>query len=568
MTIASIPRCVILPVVFCLLLQALPGFAQPVLTLTPVITSGLTAPVDVVNANDGTNRLFIAERGGTIKVFDAAYNPLGTFLTVTGITAGGEQGLLSMAFHPSYASNGYFFVYYTNAAGDIELARYQVQTGNPNLADPASKTVIMTIVKTIPEASHNGGKLIFGSDGYLYFGVGDGGGTGDPDNSAQDGQTLLGKMVRIDVNSFATPPYYTIPATNPYNSATDTLHAIYAFGLRNPWRWSFDRTTGNMWLPDVGQDEAEEVNYRVAGSTGGVNYGWRCYEGTAAYNASGCLAPASYISPIFEYGHDNTTGGFAITGGYVYRGTLFPTLAGYYICADFISHNFWLIRPNGPGWQVTLQAGLPGGIASFGESESGELYALALGGTLYQIGTSGSLPVTLLSLSAKAYPGYNEIRWQAARETDLQEYRVEYSSNGKDWTQAGTAAPAAPNTNPSYYFKHPTNTSGTLYYRLKVIDVDGRFTYSKLVSVETNPGKSRELQLLSSVNTNGQLQVQLNEPFASLQLFNMQGKRLLTRQLSPQTGIFRLNISNFAKGMYTVVASRTGKTVSKTFLVP
>lgn len=560
-------RCVILLVAFCLLLPGQPCSAQPVITLTPVITTGLTSPVDVVNANDGTNRLFIVERGGTIKVFDATYNPLGTFLTVTGITAGGEQGLLSMAFHPNYASNGYFFVYYTNAAGDVELARYQVQTGNANLADPASKTVILTIVKPIPETSHNGGKLNFGSDGYLYFGVGDGGGTGDPDNSAQDGQTLLGKMVRIDVNSFATPPYYTIPATNPYNSATDTLHAIYAFGLRNPWRWSFDRTTGNMWLPDVGQDAAEEVNYRTSGSTGGVNYGWRCYEGTSGYNTSGCLAPASYITPIFEYGHDNATGGFAITGGYVYRGTQFPTLAGYYICADFISHNFWLIHPNGPGWQATLQAGLPGGISSFGEAENGELYALALGGTLYQVGTSGSLPVTLLSLSARAHPGYNEIRWQAAREADLQEYSVEYSRNGNDWTQAGTLAPAASNTDPSYYFKHPINISGTLYYRLKMVDLDGSVTYSKLVSVETNPDKGRELQLYPSINTNGQLQVQLNEPFATLQVFNMQGKQLLARDLQQQTGVIKLNISNFSKGMYTIVASRAGKTVSKTFLV-
>ncbi|MDF2189475.1 PQQ-dependent sugar dehydrogenase [Paraflavitalea sp. CAU 1676] len=567
MTNAISLRKILLPILICLLWPGVPTWAQPTIALTPVISSGLSAPVDVVSAGDGTNRLFVVERGGTIKVYSAAHTLVGTFLTVTGVLAGGEQGLLSLAFHPNYATNGYFFVYYTNAAGSIEIARYQVQGGNPNLGDPSTKTVILNIPKTSSETNHNGGKLNFGPDGYLYFGVGDGGGTGDPDHNAQNGQNLLGKMVRIDVNSFTTPPYYTIPATNPFATATDTLHAIYAFGLRNPWRWSFDRANGNMWLPDVGQDVAEEVNYRAAGTAGGINFGWRCYEGTSNYNTGGCLPLAAYTSPIFEYGHNNTTGGFAITGGYVYRGSQWPTLAGYYICADFISDNFWLIQPNGTGWQTTLQAGLPGGIASFGEAENGELYALALGGILYQVGVTGALPVTLLSFSAKAYTGYNEIRWKATREIDLQAYEIECSSDGSAWTRVGTVAALENNTDPDYTFKHATNLHGTIYYRLKMLDKDNTYSYSKIVSVETDPERGKELQLFPTVNTNGQLQVQLNEGFSHLQVFNMHGKVVFSQSLKQQKGVVGIDIGRYSKGMYTVVASRTGKTVSKPFLV-
>ncbi|WP_315817421.1 PQQ-dependent sugar dehydrogenase [Paraflavitalea speifideaquila] len=543
--------------------------AQPVLTFTPVIPSGLSAPVDVVNASDGTNRFFIVERGGTIKAYDASFNLLGTFLTVTGITSGGERGLLSMAFHPAYATNRYFFVHYTNAVGDVEIARYQVQAGNPNLADPSSKTVILTIEKPIPETNHNGGKLNFGPDGYLYFAAGDGGGSGDERNYAQRGDSLMGKMIRIDVGNFTTPPYYSIPADNPYISATDTLHAIWAFGLRNPWRWSFDRSTGDMWIADVGQDGWEEINFRPAAATGNVNYGWRCYEANAPFNSSGCLPAANYISPIFSYPHDNVTGGFAVTGGYVYRGSQFPTLAGYYICADYISNNVWLIKSNGgTGWQVTQQGGLPGRIASFGEAENGELYALSLtAGALFQVAVSSALPLTLLSFTAKAQTGYNELRWKTSREINLQQFDLEYSNDGSAWIKAGTVLTDPNNVSPEYYFKHPTHFEGRMYYRLKSIDKDATYTYSKIISLDTDPEKGMELQLFPTVITYGQLQVQLNEPFANLQLFNMQGQMLITQNLQNQTGIIRLDVSGFNKGVYTVIASRPDKKVSKSFRV-
>lgn len=547
------------------LMMPIASQAQPVLAFDPVITSGLTAPVDVVNAGDGTNRIFVVERGGTIKVYNANYVLLGTFLTVTGIAAGGEQGLLSLAFHPDYKTNGYFFVYYTNAAGAIEIARYQVQSGNPNLADPATKTVLLTIPKT--EVEHNGGKLNFGPDGYLYFATGDGGGVGDPDNNAQNGNSLLGKMIRIDVNNFTTPPYYSIPPTNPFIGATDTLHTIYAFGLRNPWRWSFDRATGDLWLADVGQDEAEEVNFRAAGTTAGLNYGWRCYEGLSPYNTAGCLGLAQYTRPIFDYPHDNATGGFCVTGGYVYRGTRFPPLVGYYICADFISKNGWVIRPGGGSWEITQQGGLPGGIAGFGETESGEIMALSLSGTLYEVALSGTLPVTLLSFTAKPQTGFNELSWATARESGFQSFVVEYSTDETAWTPAGTVLPFQKNIEPNYYYKHPTNFLGTLFYRLKMIDEDSSFTYSRVISVNNYPEKGKELELFPTAIRYGQLTVQLNEPFVNLQVYNMNGQMLMAQNLQNQTGVIRLDVSSFNKGMYTVVVSRPDKTISKNFMV-
>jgi glucose/arabinose dehydrogenase len=555
---------------FFLLLPAL-AIARPVLNFTTAIPSGLNDPVDVVNAGDGTNRIFVVERGGAIKAFDASFNSLGIFLTVTGLAPVGEQGLLSMAFHPDYENNRYFFVYYTNPAGNIEVSRYQTPAGTPNTADPASRTLILTIEKPTHQSNHNGAKLNFGPDGNLYFAPGDGGGVGDEPNYAQRGDSLMGKMVRINVNNFTTPPYYTIPSDNPYVLATDTLHHIWAFGLRNPWRWSFDRSTGDMWIADVGQGAWEEINFVPAASTGDRNYGWHCFEGTAPYdnNVMDCSPASVYTDPIFQYPHNYATGGFAVTGGYVYRGSQFPTLVGYYICADYVSDNVWLIKNNGGGnFQVTQQTGLPGGIASFGETESGEMVALSLdAGALYRVALAGSLPVTLLSFTAKAQTGYTELQWKTAQEINLQQFTVEYSTNAVQWKKAGDVAPLSNQITPTYYFKHSNDAAGRLFYRLDMIDKDGSHIYSKIITVNALPGQGNEIQLYPAVNSYGPLQVQLNEPFTNLQVVNINGQVLMTQNLQNQTGIIRLNISSFSKGMYTVVARRPGKIISKAFMV-
>ncbi len=329
---------------------------QPVLQYSAQINTGLTNPIDIVHAGDASNRLFVVQRGGIIKVYSPTLTYIGDFLTVTGIGTGGEGGLLSMAFHPDYETNGFFFVYYTLPDLSLEIARYQVSAGNANVADAASKQVVLNIPHPTNN-NHNGGKLNFGADGYLYLGTGDGGGGGDVPNNAQNGNSLLGKMLRLNVTTSATAPFYTIPPTNPYISDAGVLDEIYALGLRNPWRWSFDRNTNAMWIADVGQGEVEEVNYRASGSTGGINYGWRCYEGDSAYNTTGCQPAASYIPPIFGYGHNNTTGGFSITGGYVYRGYRIPCPGGLlHLCRLY----FGKPVDHRPGWQ--RMDSLPTGI--------------------------------------------------------------------------------------------------------------------------------------------------------------------------------------------------------------
>lgn len=356
------------------------AISQPVISYSPVI-SGLSQPVDIVNAGDGSNRIFIVEQGGAIKVYNSSYTLLGTFLTVTGILTGGEQGLLSLAFHPNYEINGFFWVYYTNSAGDLEVSRFKVSSGNANQADASSKQVVITIPHP-GQSNHNGAKLNFGNDGFLYFATGDGGGGGDQNNNAQNGNSLLGKMIRINVSTGTTAPFFTVPADNPFVSNQNVLDEIWALGLRNPFRWSFDRSNGDMWIGDVGQDQREEINYRAAGTTGGVNYGWRCYEGNLAYNTNGCLAASNYIFPVYDYPNPNP-GSSSVTGGHVYRGVTYPTMQGYYYAADVYSGNLYKI--NISNFSTSIQNGLSTLIVGFGESENGELLAVSLNGTAYSL---------------------------------------------------------------------------------------------------------------------------------------------------------------------------------------
>ncbi len=360
--------------------------AQPVLSLSPVIT-GLALPMQVLNAGDSTNRIFVVQKGGTVKVYSKSYTLLGTFLTLTGITTSGERGLLSMAFHPDYTNNGLFYVYYTNSAGDLELARFKVSANN-NVADVSSKVVVITIPHPT-NANHNGGTLHFGADGYLYLSTGDGGGSGDQPGNAQNTSVLLGKILRFSVNTSTTAPYYTVPAGNPFGNE------VFIYGLRNPFRWSFDRVTHDLWIGDVGQDSFEEINHRPADSATGTNFGWRCYEGNNTFNTSGCSNISNYTFPVYTYATTNPSG--AITGGTVYRGETYIALRGYYVSADYYTGNFYLIFYDSIGHThtTTIQTLTPTGISNFGETEDGELYATCLNnGTLYRVVSSGSLQYT------------------------------------------------------------------------------------------------------------------------------------------------------------------------------
>lgn len=372
---------------------------QPTLVFNKMI-GGLSSPVDIKNAADGSGRIFIVEQPGTIRIYKNGSLLSKPFLDVTGIVRyrGGEQGLLSIAFPPGFKTSGYFYIYYTATNENVTLARYRVKATNPNVADPASGVILFSYPKPGGYGNHNGGTLQFGKDNYLYVSIGDGGSEGDPNNNGQNGQSPFGKMFRLDVNK-QQPPYYRIPPDNPFINDPTVLDEIWSLGLRNPWKWSFDRKTGDTWIGDVGQDTWEEIDFKRPAQAAGANYGWRCYEGHAAFNLDGCKSKNQYDFPIFDYKHGASNGGDCVIGGYVYRGSKYPQLKGYYLCADYISPTAWKIIPNGSGgWNVYVQKNVPQGIVSFGEDESGELYASTLGGNVYHIEASNtsasSTPVT------------------------------------------------------------------------------------------------------------------------------------------------------------------------------
>jgi len=353
------------------LILAVPGISFSQITLQPFL-SGLSSPVLVTNAHDGTNRLFIVQQGGTILVLQPGGAIPSTFMDITAkVVSGGERGLLGMAFLPEYSTNRRFYVSYTRTGdGASVIAEYKASAVNPNLGDTATERVLLVVAQ--PFANHNGGMIEFGPDGYLYISLGDGGSANDPGNRAQNINELLGKILRIDIN---TPPQipYQSPPTNPFFGAIPGRDEIYAYGLRNMWRFSFDRNTGQLWGADVGQGQREEVDIITLGG----NYGWRTYEGTlcTGLNPTQCGLPG-FIPPITEYAH--TGGRCSITGGYVYRGPTGALPAGNYVYADYCTGEIFLW--NGTTAQMVLDTSV--NISSFGEDESGEVYVTELGGTI------------------------------------------------------------------------------------------------------------------------------------------------------------------------------------------
>lgn len=341
------------------------------------VVRGFERPLYVTNAGDA--RLFVVEQTGRIRIVSDGAVQAGAFLNISDriTTRGNEQGLLGLAFHPAYADNGRFFVYYTRASdGAVVIAEYAT-SADPNLAAANSERILVTIGQ--PFANHNGGQIAFGPDGYLYAGVGDGGAADDPLDSGQDLATLLGALLRMDVDQ-GQP--YGVPADNPFAGDGRWRGEIWAWGLRNPWRFSFDRLTGDLYIADVGQNRYEEINFQPAASTGGENYGWSRYEAFDCYQ-NGCEAITATF-PVLAYDHGN---GCSVTGGYVYRGSQFPALTGNYLYADYCSGMIWAaLRPAEGDWptQVVLDSDLI--ISSFGEDVAGELYVLDhSGGALYQI---------------------------------------------------------------------------------------------------------------------------------------------------------------------------------------
>lgn len=364
-----------------------PALAQKL--TTSLFASGFSSPLYVTQAPGDNNRFFVLEQNTRrIRIYNNG-SITGTFLDVSAkASSGGERGLLGLAFHPDYQNNGLFYINYTNTAGDTVIERYQV-SANPDVADANSGFQILFVDQ--PFSNHNGGMIAFGPDGYLYIGMGDGGSSGDPGNRAQNGQELLGKMLRLDVDG-GSP--YAIPVDNPFVNDPNVRDEIWATGVRNPWRWNFDRLTGDMWMADVGQNVWEEVNFEPAGSPGGVNWGWRLKEGTHCYNPQNDCDPNNITTdPIYEYQH--VSGRCSVTGGYVYRGSVMPLLSGTYFFADYCSSDIWSLRYDGT--QVTdflsrkTELDPPGSLAissivSFGEDNVGEMYIVdQSGGEIFKI---------------------------------------------------------------------------------------------------------------------------------------------------------------------------------------
>lgn len=347
----------------------------------PLLT--FSTPVGIQAAYDGSDRIFVVEQGGTIKVFENsdATSSAKVFLDLSGtVSSGGETGLLGLAFHPDYSTNGYFYVDYTRQTDSLRtvVARFTVSP-DPDSADPSTQQILLQV--TQPYSNHNGGQLAFGPDGFLYIALGDGGSGGDPQNNAQNRSVLLGKILRIDVDAPSPGEKYGIPPGNPYvENQSGFREEIFAFGLRNPWRFSFDSQTGMLWCGDVGQNTREEIDLIVSAG----NYGWRIMEGTFCYNPSvGCDA-SGLMFPIWDYGR---TAGGSITGGYVYRGQTIPGLIGRYVYGDFVSGRIWALSYKEPGTASNEILDSLGGnmLSSFGIDESGELYACAVNGKIHRL---------------------------------------------------------------------------------------------------------------------------------------------------------------------------------------
>ena len=363
---------------------AVPAAAAPSSISLDLEASGLQALTQVTSAGDGSGRLFLVERRGVVRVFDDGALQPGVFLDMdVMVESGGERGLLGLAFHPRFADNGLLYVSYTRNGGDIVVAQWRANASRSAVMGSSFRA--LHVIEHSAESNHNGGAIAFSPrNGYLYIAVGDGGGSGDPERDAQSiTRNDLGKILRIDVNGTGDGPYgtYRIPSSNPYVGRTGR-DVIWAYGLRNPWRISFDRVTHNLFIADVGQGSWEEIDRQAASSGGGTNYGWPVMEGRHCYRATSCSLAGDTL-PMTEYSHSS---GCSITGGFVYRGSQFASLMyGHYVFADYCSGRIWTIPNNGGNGDQVLQADTSEQITSFGESDTGELYAVTIDGKLFRV---------------------------------------------------------------------------------------------------------------------------------------------------------------------------------------
>lgn len=462
-----------IPLVLALLL-AIPLFSQDV-EIEPFAT-GLTNPVGIENAGD--DRLFVVERRGFIQVLSATGELfMDPFLDIDAIVTnnGGESGLLGLAFHPDYSTNGYFYVNYINNSGNTVVSRFTASSPTSNTADAGSELVLMTIDQ--PFSNHNGGHIAFGPNGYLYIGTGDGGSGGDPGDRAQNLTVPLGKLLRIDVDNTSNGNNYAIPIDNPFNGSTTLVEEIWSYGLRNPWRFSFDRDTGEIWIADVGQNAIEEINMVPLSSTA-LNYGWRCYEGDAAYNLADCPPASNLQFPVAQYTH-NSSGAFkcSITGGFRYRGTAQPSLEGLYFFADYCSDEIGILEYDGADWNMSFTEQYSGnGWTTFGEDMNGEIYIAGISsGNVYKI-IDATLSVSEEALSnIKIYP--NPVSDTVIIDTSSTPEKIEhillYDLHGKIITSIHNPTESITSIS--------TAEIQSGFYLVEIITIDGKRKTNKLI---------------------------------------------------------------------------------------
>jgi glucose/arabinose dehydrogenase len=406
---------------------AFASLASPLIAQRPLdlerVASGLDNPLYAISPPGDADRLFIVEQGGRIKILRDGAILQTPFLDVSALTNGAhEQGLLGLAFHPDYDNNGWFYINYTDTSGHTNVDRITVSATDPDVADPQTRVNIL--FQNQPLEDHNGGCLAFGMDGYLYIGLGDGGGGSDPANRAQNPLDLLGKMLRIDIDQ-GLP--YTIPPDNPFVGNPAGLDEIWSLGLRNPWRFGFDSSTGDCWIADVGVALWEEINFELAGD-GGRNYGWRLKEGDHCFNPSTNCDPGGLTDPVHEYGHGGTPKRCSVTGGFVYRGERMATMQGRYFFADYCSGQVWSFRlSNGQATELldhSVEFGVIGSITSFGQDGCGELYVVGQNGSIDQIIPAG------LTVDTGTIVGGSDVTLDVSKATPSSNVWIAYSLVG------------------------------------------------------------------------------------------------------------------------------------------
>jgi glucose/arabinose dehydrogenase len=513
---------------------------------------GLTSPVDIKHTGD--DRIFVVQQGGTIKILDTSGVIHGDLLNISSIiVSGGEQGLLGLAFDPDYAHNGFFYVNYTaaNPFGETHISRFQVSS-NPDSAILSSERILLRVYQ--PFANHNGGHVAFGPDGYLYIGMGDGGAGGDPGNRAQNLDSLLGKILRIDVSD--TSVDYINPPSNPFVGIPGR-DEIWDYGVRNPWRWSFDTWNGDFWIGDVGQGLYEEIDFESATSTGGLNYGWHCYEGNHSFDTTGCNFTDTFTFPVLEIPHDSAA--FAITGGYVYRGAEYSNLWGKYFFSDLnsVTYGLHFITHIGNNFYDSLALHHVGQFVSFGEDKYGELYIADYGGIIYKIRGAACSPNAVIHFSDTLL---------SCDGTPIHFYTPEGRSFHYQWFLNG---------NPAGSDSSGLDVTTTGDYTVMTTDRNGCTAVSSPVHV--SPCLSiNENQTILSVSlypnpNNGVFTMHLvakNQTTLEIEIRDMLGKIITEKKVLVKGGSSFVELQNsLAKGVYTLKLNDENEISVRSFVV-